>query len=269
VKARWTGLTVVAALVVSMIALAPAAQAATAPAGDISIRSVRLTDQRVLRIEATYICPEGFIIPPSRLPRATVSQQSDVGGSSQHKKFDGIMCDGTRRALLVRFVKPRYGDQWAFDALTQVDLNFQATMDQTPYSSVFPADRQMVMTKPGAHAETVADLAITRVALSDRGVLRAKGSYLCPVGMAVKRSLPPFAGARQETTESPVSQKSFGGIVCDSTRRKLLVRFPRPRSPEGAQWQAGAMTHITLYFQASVESPYKFVLALDAQSSIV
>jgi hypothetical protein len=269
VDARFKGATVAAALVVSLIAIAPPAHAANAPAGDISIRSVRLTDQRVLRIEATYVCPAGFAVPPSWLPRATVSQQSDPGASSQHKSFEGIQCDGTRRPLLVRFVKPRHGDEWQFDALTQVELNFRATIDEAPYSSVFPGDTQMVMTRAGAHAEAVADLTISRVALSDRGVLRARASYLCPVGLAVQPSLPPFAGARQETAGSPVSQKSFGNVVCDSTRRKLLVRFPHPRSPDGAQWQAGAMTHIGLYFQASVESPWRYVLAMDAQSSIV
>jgi hypothetical protein len=268
VRARLTGATVVAALVVGLIATAPPANAA-GPAGDISIRSVRLTDRLVIRIEATYVCPAGFAVPPSWLPDATVSQQGDVGASSQHKKFDGIVCDGTRRTLLVRFVTPRHGDHWLFDALTQVTLNFRASMDVAPYSEVFPQDTQMVMTRTAAPAEVVADLTIIRVALSDRGVLRARATYLCPVGMAVQHSLPPFAGARQETDGSPVSQKSFGGVVCDSTRRKLLVRFPHPRSPDEAQWQAEAMTHITLYFQASVESPYRYVLAMDAQSSIV
>jgi hypothetical protein len=268
VKARWTGAMVTTALVLILIVVAPPANAAGL-AGDISIRSVRLTDRLVMRIEATYVCPAGFAVPPSWLPRATVSQQGDVGASSQHKKFDGILCDGTQRTVLVRFVTPRHGDHWLFDALTQVTLNFRATMDQAPYSSVFPQDTQMVMTRAAAHAEVVADLTISRVALSDRGVLRAKASYLCPVGMTVQPSLPPFAGARQETTGSPMSQKSFGGVVCDGTRRELLVRFPHPRSPSGTQWQAGAMTHIDLYFQASVESPWRYVLAMDAQSSIV
>jgi hypothetical protein len=259
---------VAAALVFGLVAMAPPALAAGV-AADISIVSVRLTDKLVFRIEASYVCPTGFAVPPSWLPRATVSQESDLGGSSQHKKFGDILCDGTRREVLVRFVKPRYGDQWQVDALTQVTLNFRAIMDEAPYSSVFPQVTKMVMTRASAHAEVVAGLTISRVALSSRGVLRVKATYLCPVGLAVQPGLPPYASVRQDTAGSPVSQKSFGGIECDSTRRRLLVRFPHPRSPDGAQWQAGALTHVNLYFQASVESPYRYVLAMDAQSSIV
>jgi hypothetical protein len=62
--------------------------------------------------------------------------------------------------------------------------------------------------------------------------------------------------------------KNFGGIECDGTRRSLVVRFAHPRSPDGAQWQPG-MTHVSLSFQASMDNPYFYVLAIDAQSSIV
>jgi hypothetical protein len=266
VNARRSTAIVIAALVVGLAATAAPAHAAGV-AGDISIRSVRLTDRLVMRIEATYLCPAGFTVPLSWLPRATVSQQDPAGGSSQHKKFGPLTCDGTRREVLVRFVRPRHGDQWAVDALTQVTLNFQAT--GTTSGSVFPQDTQMVITRAGAQAETVADLTIRRVALSARGVLRASAVYLCPVGLAVQPSLPPYASARLDVDGAPVSQKSFGGIDCDSTRRRLVVRFAHPRSPDGAQWQPGALTHITLYFQASTESPFRYALAMDAQSAVV
>jgi hypothetical protein len=257
-----------AAVVLGLVAMATPAQAAGVVA-DISITSVRLTDKLVFRIEASYVCPAGFAVPPSWLPRATVSQEGVGGGSSQHKKFDDILCDGSRRTVLVRFVKPRYGDQWQFDALTQVTLNFRATMDAAPYSSVFPQDTEMVVTRASARAEVVADLTVQRVLLSDRGVLRAKAAYTCPAGFAVQPGLPPFASARQDTDGTPQSVKSFGGITCDGTRRSLVVRFAHPRSPDGAQWQPGALTHINLYFQASMDNPYFYVLAMDAQSSIV
>jgi hypothetical protein len=126
----------------------------------------------------------------------------------------------------------------------------------------------MVITRAGAHAQVAADLTIERVRLSDRGVLRVRAGYTCPVGLAVNPALPPLAIARQETAERPMSQKAYGGIVCDSTRREVRVRFAHPRSPDGAQWRTGVLTHFYLYFQANTDSPYRFVLATDAEDVI-
>jgi hypothetical protein len=254
--------------VLGLIAVAPPAHAGQV-AADITIRSVRLTDRLALRIDATYVCPSGFEVDPSRLPRAYAAQQPPASASSQYKKFGDIVCDGTQRAVLVRFVQPRHGTQWQFDALTQVNLAFEATMTEAPYSTVAPADVQMVMTRSAAHAEVVADLTVERVSLSARRALHVRAAYRCPVGLAVNPALPPRAFAQQEIGGRPKSQKVFEGIVCDGTRRSVIVRFARPRQPSNAKWQAGALTHVSLYFQASTESPYRFVLATDAQSSIV
>jgi hypothetical protein len=259
---------VVAVGVLCLIGVAPPAHAGQV-AADITIRSVRLSDQLVLRIEATYVCPSGFEVELSRLPRAYAAQQPPASASSQYKRFADIVCDGTQHEVLVRFVQPRHGTRWAFDALTQISLTFEARMTEAPYSYLQTSDVQMVITRSGAHADIVADMTIGRVSLSARGALRVRAAYTCPVGLAVNPELPPQAFARQETSEHPLSQKVFDGIVCDGTRRSAIVRFARPRRPEGAQWQAGALTHVSLTFQANTENPYRFVLASDAQSSIV
>jgi hypothetical protein len=259
-----------AALVIGPFAVAAPALADPSVA-DISIRSVRLTDHRVLRIQAEYLCPPGFAVPLSFLPRAYASQQGDSGGSSQYKKFGDIVCDGARHDVLVRFVHPRHqsGGQWAPDALTQVSLTFRATMTASPYLTVSPSDVRMVITRAAGHAELVADIEIRRVQLIDRGVLRVRAATLCPVGLAVRRSLPPVASARQETDAHPVSQKDFGGIVCDGIPRSVVVRFAHPRRPTDARWEVGALTHVSLTFQASTESPYRYVLATDSRSEVV
>ena len=255
-------------LLVGLIAIAPPARAEEL-AADISIRSVRLTDRLVLRIQADYVCPLGFAVQPSRLPRAYASQQDPDGGSSQYKKFGEIVCDGVRHDVLVRFVRPRHTDTgvWAVDALTQVSLNFQAIMSEAPYSSVSPSDVRMVITRAARASDLVADLTIRRIRLNARQVLHVRASTLCPVGLRVRASLPPRAYVSQGTSAS--SQKVFGGIVCDGVRHPLVLRLAGPRSPDGAAWQAGAMTHVYLNFQASAESPYRYVLATDAQDAWV
>jgi hypothetical protein len=270
VTIRRRATTLVVAVVLGLIAI-PAPAHAAGPAADITIRSVRLTDRLVLRIDATYVCPPGFAVELSRLPQAFAGQQGGIGASSQYKRFGDIVCDGSTRDVLVRFVRPRHpqGATWEFDALTQVSLTFQARMTEAPYSTVTPSDVRMVMTRAAAHADMVADIAIERVSLSDRQALRVRATYRCPVGLAVNPALPPRAVARQETAEHPLSQKTFDGIVCDGTRRAVVVRFARPRQPDGAQWRAGVLTDVLLTFQASTESPYRFVLATDAQSSRV
>src|SRR4051795_10682827 len=70
-----TGVAVLAAaLVIGPFAVAAPALA-DGPVADISIRSVRLTDHLVLRIQVDYLCPSGFSVPLSFLPRAYASQQ--------------------------------------------------------------------------------------------------------------------------------------------------------------------------------------------------
>jgi hypothetical protein len=267
VRARRRAATATVVVVLGLLAMPPA-QAAE-PAADLSITSVRLTDQLVLRIEATYVCPPGFAVQPSTLPRAYAGQQTEVYPTSQHKLFGGIVCDGTRREVLVRFVNPRHprGAHWEFDALTQVSLNFQASMAESPFSSVAPSDVQMVITRAGAHAQLVADITVQR-RLGGRGALRVDATYLCPVGLAVNPALPPHAFVRQETDGGPRAQTTFD-VVCDGTWRTVDVRFAKPRRPDGAQWQAGVLTRVSLGFQANTESPFRFVLAADSQSAIV
>ena len=257
------------AVVLCLVMIAAPAQAA-GPVADLSIRSVRLTDQLVLRIEATYVCPSGFAVQPSTLPRAHAGQQTDVYPTSQYKPFGDIVCDGTRRDVLVRFVKPKHpkGAEWEFGALTQVSLSFQASMSEAPYSTVSPSDTEMVITRAGAHAQLVADITVQRAELTNRGALRVEAAYLCPVGLAVNPALPPHAYVRQSTDRSPRAQKTFA-VVCDSTPRNVVVRFAKPRRPDGAEWQAGALTVVVLGFQASTESPFRFVLAADSPSAVV
>jgi hypothetical protein len=260
---------VAAAVVLGLVMIAAPAQAA-GPVADLAIHSVRLTDRLVLRIEATYVCPSGFAVQPSAPPRAYAGQQTDVYPTSQYKPFGDIVCDGTQRDVLVRFVKPRHpkGAEWEVDSLTQISLTFQASMSEAPYSSVAPSDTEMVITRADAHARLVADITVQRVQLTNRGALRVEAAYLCPVDLAVNPALPPHAYARQSTDGSPRSKKTFT-VVCDSTRRTVMVRFAKPRRPDGAEWQAGALTHVGLSFQASTESPFRFVLAADSQSAIV
>jgi hypothetical protein len=140
-------------LVVLVLGLAVMAEAgpadASSVAADLTIQRVRLTDQRVLRIRATYVCPTGFAVQPALPPRAFASQQTETHPSSQSKKFSGIVCDGTRGEVLVRFVKPRHphGAEWEFGALTQVSLTFQASTDlsDVPYFFVVASDSQAVI----------------------------------------------------------------------------------------------------------------------------
>jgi hypothetical protein len=269
VNARF-GAAIMAATVATGVIAGASPALAEGLVADISIRSVRLTDRDVLRIEADYVCPPGFSVPPSFLPRAYASQQSDIGGSSQYKKFGDIVCDGIRHDVLVRFVRPRHpqGGRWAPDALTQVSLTFRATQTDTPYLTVSPSDVQMVITRTAAHAELVADIEVRRVKLSARGALRVRAATLCPVGLAVKDTLPPTASVRQDTAIPRMSHKVFAGIVCDGVLHNVVVRFAHPRRPSTAGWEASALTHVSLTFQASTESPFRYVLATDTESEI-
>jgi hypothetical protein len=270
VRTRLTTATVALSLV---LGFAPAAHAEQVVA-DITIRSVRLTEQLVLRVEATYICPNGFSVSPQSPPRAHAVQQTAVYPSSRSKTFDGItQCDGSQHDVLVRFVHPshpRDAAGWEFDALTQIQMSFQAHRDD-PFASVAPADGQMVTTaaEPSDRAEVAADLTIERMKMSSRGVIRVRAGYVCPQGFAVDPTLPPLAFLQQVVDGQPRAQKRFDGIVCDGIPGVVSVRFARPRQPDGARWEPGALTRVGLVFQANTEDPYLFVLASDAQSVLI
>ena len=255
------------AMWVVLAAMGPPAYAEQVIA-DLTITSVRLTDRLVLRIEAAYVCPPGFAVAPSSLPRAYAGQQTDVYPSSQDKKFGEIVCDGAEHEVLVRFLKPRHphGARWEFDALTQVRLTFQVQRDD-PYLAVGASDTQMVTTPtgPSGSAQVAADITVRRLAFSHRHVIRVRATYVCPRGFGVDPALPAHAFLQQEIDGRPLSRKTFEGIECDGTRRDLLVRFPRPRQPEDARWEPGALTRVSIGFQAHREDPYLFVLAADSQ----
>ena len=254
---------------VVLAAIGPPAYAEQVVA-DLTITSVRLTDRLVLRIEATVVCPQGFAVAPSSPPRAYAGQQTDVYPSSQYKTFGEIVCDGTQHRMLVRFVKPRHphGAQWEFDALTQVGLTFQVQRED-PYLIVGASDTQMVTTGTAASgpARVAADITVRRMAISHRRVIRVRATYVCPRGFAVHPALPAHAFLQQEIEGRPLSRKTFDGIGCDGTQRSVVVRFARPRQPEGARWEAGALTRVSIGFQANLDDPDLFVLAADSQDA--
>ena len=236
---------------------------------DITIGSVRLTHRLVLRVDATYVCPAGW--EPTRSPRASASQQTEVDPSSRDKEFGPVVCDGAPHDVRVRLVHPRdpRGAAWEFGAITHVNVHFYAREMESPFAETSPQDMQSLITMPSTDAPVAADVAVGRVSLTDRDALRVAAFYMCPSDMAVVPGLSPSAYVSQGGVDGPSSLKRFENIVCDGTRNRLLIRLAHPRRPEGATWQPGTWTMVTIYIFASTSDHTRSVSASHIKASLV
>jgi hypothetical protein len=113
-------------LAASLLAMAPAAQAAVV--ADIELVNATINANGVVRVVGEVTCPAGYQVQRTR---ASIEQQDSTTLESSNRHFrDQVNCTGSPDRFVVRFNESTGGDQFQAGELTEVDLFFTAVAPQ-------------------------------------------------------------------------------------------------------------------------------------------